>query len=105
MSDFLIFAFITAFAYCFSLVGIEQARKKSGKVRCILIVLIIAIFSVLNGWAMSINEDKIPIDFVEKEWDRYVIDCKQNHISWNELTFPEWLSIESELQFEEYVDR
>ena len=41
---------------------------------------------------MSVNENKIPVEEVEKEWNRYVMFCKQEHISWSDITFPDWLS-------------
>ena len=52
-----------------------------------------AAFSLLNGWIMCVNQNKIPVETVSKEWNRYATHCKQEHISWSDLTFPEWLSL------------
>ena len=93
MSDFLIFAFSTATLYFVSLLGIEYANGKTKKVKNRLICLIIVVFSIINGWVMYINQNKLPIETVDREWDRYVIFCRQEHISWSDITFPEWISL------------
>ena len=95
MSNFLCFTLVTALVYLFSLVGIGYANSKSKKVRTCLVCLIILAFSVWNGWAMSANNDKVPISSVEKAWGEYTNYCKEEHISWNELPFPEWLVAEA----------
>lgn len=95
MSDVLWFAFATAISYCISLLCIEYANRKPKDIKTILISLIVLAFSLQNGWAMSVNQNKIPVEAVEKEWNRYVVYCRQEHISWSDLTFPEWLSIEA----------
>ncbi len=93
MSDILWFAFSTAVLYCFSLVGIEYARDKTKKVRVFLTSFIIVVFSIVNGWIINVNFKKIPVTSIEKEWCNYTAFCKEEHISWNELTFPEWLEL------------
>lgn len=95
MPDFLLFTFISAFAYFVSLLGLEYANGKTKKVKHRLICLIILVFSLWNGWALSVNQNILPLEVVDKEWDRYVIYCKQEHISWSDLTFPEWLLLEA----------
>ena len=81
--------------YCFSLGGIEYAREKSKKVRVNLIIVITLAFSLFCAWTVGINEKKIPIDNVEKAWESYTEFCREQHISWSELTFPEWLSTQT----------
>lgn len=100
MPKFLLYVFLSAWVYFLSMAGVEYAYSKTEKVRRNLIILIMIVFSIFNGWAMSINEKKIPIDSVEKEWNKYTIYCKENHISWSELTFPEWMSLEAEMLYE-----
>lgn len=95
MADFLSFVFATVMAYLFSLAGVEYAQGKSKKTRRILICLITLAFSIINGWMMYINLNTISINEVDKAWRRYTTYCRQEHISWNEITFPEWLSIEA----------
>lgn len=93
MSDFFIYAFSTAVVYFFSLVGIEYAYSKSRKVRLFLVCTIITAFSLFNGWVINVNKNRIPISSVEKAWNEYTTYCKEEHISWNELTFPDWLAL------------
>ena len=95
MSDILIFSFATAMLYSYSLLGIEYAKSKTKKVKKCLICFIILAFSILNGWALSVNQNILSLDAVHKEWDRYVVYCRQEHISWSDLTFPEWLSLKA----------
>jgi hypothetical protein len=95
MSDFLIFVLASAMLYFFSLVPIEYAFSKSEKVKICLICLVIVVFSIVNGWLMYFNQNILPLDAVDKEWDRYVEYCRQEHISWSDLTFPEWLSLKA----------
>lgn len=95
MNDIIINAIAMAIAYLISLAGMEYAASKGGKVKILLIILIITVFSLFGGWAIAFNENKIPIDAVEKEWKRYTIYCREEHISWNEITFPEWLSLQA----------
>lgn len=94
MSDFLCFSCVTAIAYFISLLVLEYANSKEKKARQILICLVVIVFSFWNGWAMKCNQDVLPLEAVDKEWERYVIYCKQEHISWSDLTFPEWLLVE-----------
>ena len=96
MSDFLIFSLVSAFAYSISLLAIKYAKGKTKKVKHRLICLIVLAFSLWNGWAMSVNQNTLPLEVVEKEWNRYVVYCRQEHISWSDLTFPEWLSTEAD---------
>lgn len=93
MSGFLFFVLASAMLYFFSLVPIEYAFSKSKKVKIRLICLVIVVFSIVNGWAMYFNHNVLPLGAVDKEWDRYVDYCRQEHISWSDLTFPEWLSL------------
>lgn len=95
MSNFICIAFAISIGYMFSLAGIEYAKDKPKKVRRFLTCSIIIAFSLLTTWTIKINECKIPIEAVEKEWRKYVSYCHDEHISWNELTFPEWLNIEA----------
>lgn len=95
MSDFLIFVLASAMLYFFSIVPIEYAFGKSEKVKTRLICLVIVVFSIVNGWLMYFNRNVLPLDAVDKEWDRYVAYCRQEHISWSDLTFPEWLSLKA----------
>lgn len=95
MADFLIFSFATAMLYFFSLVPIEYAFGKSQKTQGIIICLVVAVFSIVNGWLMYFNKNASPLDAVDKEWDMYVVYCRQEHISWSDLTFPEWLSLKA----------
>jgi hypothetical protein len=95
MSDFLIFVLASAMLYFFSIVPIEYAVGKSEKVKIRLICLVIVVFSIVNGWLMYFNRNVLPLDAVDKEWDRYVTYCRQEHISWSDLTFPEWLSLKA----------
>ena len=95
MSDILIFSFATAMLYSYSLLGIEYAKSKTEKVKIRLICLVIVVFSIFNGWLMYFNRNVLPLDAVDKEWDRYVAYCRQEHISWSDLTFPEWLSLKA----------
>lgn len=95
MSDFLCFVLASAMLYFFSLVPIEYAFGKSEKVKIRIICLVIVVFSIVNGWAMSVNQDKIPLDSVEKAWENYTNFCSEEHISWSDLTFPEWLSLKT----------
>ena len=95
MTDFICFVFSTAMLYFFSLLPLEYAKDKSKKTCAVIVCLVIAGFSILNGWAMNINLNKIPMDSVEKSWEEYVTYCKEEQISWNELTFPEWLGVKA----------
>ncbi len=95
MMDFLVLMLITAILLFFALVGIEYASSKSKRTRIFLVCSIILAFSTLNAWVITINQNKIPIDSVEKAWNDYTEECREQHISWNELTFPEWLSIKA----------
>ena len=79
--------------YFFSLLPLEYAKDKSKRVCAMIYCLVIFGFSILNGWQMNINLNKIPVSSVEKEWKEYTLYCKEEHISWDELTFPEWLAI------------
>lgn len=95
MSDFFISVLLSAMLYFVSLVPIEYAYSKTKKTKIKLICLVAVVFGILNGWIMSVNENKLPLKVVNKEWDRYVSYCRQEHISWSDLTFPEWLSLEA----------
>lgn len=95
MSDFFISVLLSAMLYFISLVPIEYAYSKTKKTKINLICLVAIVFGIVNGWIMSVNENKLPLEAVNKEWERYVIYCRQEHISWNDLTFPEWLSLEA----------
>ena len=75
--------------------AIHMSVYKTKNTRRFLILLIIVAFSIYSGFAMSVNQNKIPVEAVEREWNRYVVYCRQEHISWSDLTFPEWLSIEA----------
>ncbi len=93
MSDFFVSVLLSAMLYFISLVPIEYAYSKTEKTKINLICLVAVTFGIVNGWMMSVNENKLPLETVDKEWDRYVIYCRQEHISWSDLTFPEWLSL------------
>ena len=95
MSDFFWNAVSTAWIYCLSLAGIFSIKQTSKKVRIFLICSVIILFSVFNAWVMSIKEKTIPLGAVDKEWEMYVVYCRQEHISWSDLTFPEWLSLKT----------
>ncbi|MBQ4556560.1 MAG: hypothetical protein IJA60_02805 [Clostridia bacterium] len=95
MMDFLILMLITAILLFFVLVGIEYASSKSKRTRIFLVYSIILAFSALNAWVITVNQNKIPIDSVEKAWNDYTKECREQHISWNELTFPEWLGFKA----------
>ena len=92
MSDYLWYVVGTAMLYLYSLVPLSYASDKSKKTKRFIIGLVVLVFSLGNGWIMSVNENKIPVEEVEKEWNRYVMFCKQEHISWSDITFPDWLS-------------
>jgi hypothetical protein len=77
------------------LAGIVSLKKAPKDVRIILISLIVILFGLVNAFVMNIKEKTLPLDVIDKEWDRYVDFCKQEHISWSDVTFPEWLSIEA----------
>ena len=94
MSDFISNTLLTAWIYCLFLAGIFSVRQASKNIRIFLICLIIILFSVFNAWVMNIKEKTLPLEAVDKEWNRYVIYCREEHISWSDLTFPEWLSLE-----------
>ena len=93
MGDFLLFFISSAMIYFCTLVPLEYAFRKSKKTQMCIIVLVTVVFSIVNGWVILVNQNKIPVDAVEKEWDRYTDFCRQEHISWSDLTFPEWLSM------------
>lgn len=95
MSDFLGCVLASAMLYFSTLVPIEYAFSKSKKVQIRLIFLVLVVFSIVNGWLMYFNQNTLPLDIVDKEWDRYVVYCRQEHISWSDLTFPEWLSLKA----------
>ena len=95
MSNFLLYVLITMIVFFFSLSGIEYANSKPKRFRFFLIAIIMLTFSIWNAWALTVNENKIPIKNVEKLWYEYAAHCKEEHISWNELTFPKWLEIEA----------
>ena len=94
MSDILWFAYSSAIICCGVLWCIEYARSKPKNIKYPLIGLIILVFSLLNGWLMNVNQNKLPLDAVESKWNEYADYCRQEHISWSEITFPEWLSLE-----------
>ena len=93
MSDFFWNIFSTVWMYVLSLAGIYSVKQTPKKICIFLICLIIILFSVLNAWVMSIKENTLPLEVIDKEWGEYVDYCRQEHISWSELTFPDWLSI------------
>lgn len=93
MSDFFGNTVSTAWMFCLFLAGMFSIKQTSKKFRIFLICSIIILFSVFNAWIMNIKENTLPVEAVEKEWNRYVMFCKQEHISWNDITFPEWLSL------------
>jgi len=95
MSDFILNTFCTVWMYCVVLAGIVSLKKAPKDVRIILIALMIILLGLINAFVMNIKEKTLPLDVIDKEWDRYVDFCKQEHISWSDLTFPEWLSIEA----------
>lgn len=95
MSDFISNTFCAVWMYCVVLAGIVGLKKAPKDVRIILISLMIILFGLVNAFVMNIKEKALPLDVIDKEWDRYVVFCKEQHISWNDLTFPEWLSIEA----------
>lgn len=95
MSDFLIFVLSSAMLYFVSLVPIEYAFGESEKTKKYIISLVIVAFSILNGWLMYFNKSVLLLESVDKEWNKYVIYCREEHISWSDLTFPEWLSLEA----------
>lgn len=94
MSDFLLNIVLTAWKYCVFLAAIFSLKKAPKDVRIFLICSIIILFSVLNAWVININLKTLPLDVIDREWNKYVNFCRQEHISWSDLTFPEWLSIE-----------
>lgn len=104
MSDFFIFFISSAMIYFCTLVPLEYAFRKSKKTQMCIIGLVAVVFSIVNGRVILVNQNKIPVDAVEKEWDKYVIYCRQEHISWSDLTFPEWLDLDSEYDalYDEY---
>ena len=95
MTDFLYFSFASAILYFISLVVIYYAYGRTKKIKLFLICLVVVTFGIFNGWAMSVNQDKIPLDSVEKAWENYTNFCSEEHISWSDLTFPEWLSLKT----------
>lgn len=97
MSDFLCFALATAMAYFFSLAGIEYAQDKPKDIKILLICLITVVLSVFNAWAITVNQNKIPIASVEKKWNEYINYCKEENISWDEYPFPHWLTVEASI--------
>jgi hypothetical protein len=86
---------MTAISYCISLLCVEYANSKPKDIKIILISLIVLAFSIWNGWAMNVKQNTLSLDAIEQEWERYVSYCKEEHISWSDLTFPEWLSVEA----------
>lgn len=92
MGDFLILMLSAAMILFFVLAGIEYAKSKSS---IILICLVFIVFSAVFAWMITVNENKIPVEKVEKAWNEYAQECKEQHISWSELTFPEWLNIKA----------
>lgn len=95
MSDFLINAIVIGAVYLFSLLGISYAANKSKKIRIAVIAAVTVAFSFYVAAAAIIGTKRIPTNVVEKEWKRYTEYCKENHISWGEYTFPEWLEVET----------
>lgn len=95
MSNYLLNVIASALAYFFSLLGIGYAFSKAGKIKAGITFAVIIAFSLYNGWALKLCEDRIPIDAVEEAWVRYAEYCREEHVSWSDLTFPEWLSIEA----------
>lgn len=93
MSDFFGFSLASAMLYFVSLVVVDYAYRKTKKTKQFLVCLVLVAFSILNGWMLCVNQNKIPVEAVSREWNRYATHCKQEHISWSDLTFPEWLSL------------
>ena len=80
MSDFFISVLLSAMLYFISLVPIEYAFSKTKKTKINLICLVAVAFGILSGWVMSVNQNTLSLDVVDKEWDRYVIYCRDEHI-------------------------
>lgn len=95
MSEFLLNVILTAWIYCLTLAGIFSLKKAPKDVRIVLICSIIILFSIFNAWVINIKEKTLPLDVIDREWNRYADFCRQEHISWSDLTFPEWLSLEA----------
>lgn len=85
----------SAMLYFFSLVPISYALEKTEKTKRYIICLIIIAFGIVNSFVITLIQNQISVDAVEKEWNKYTDYCRQEHISWSELTFPEWLSLKS----------
>ena len=95
MSDFFITVLLSAMLYFVSLVPIEYANSKTKKTKINIACLVAVAFGILSWWVMNINKNTLHLEAIDKEWDRYVVYCRQEHISWSDLTFPEWLSLEA----------
>ena len=95
MSDFLVNTLMFGAVYLFSLLGISYARIKPKKIQIAIIAIVTIAFSLYMATIMQIGINRIPIDTIEKEWKRYTTHCEENHISWSEYTFSEWLGVEA----------
>ncbi len=98
MSDFLLYVIVTGMLYLVSLCCVIYALEKTGKTKVALIATITIVFSVIIAFGLHVRENAIPLDAVEKQWKRYTAFCKENHISWSDCTFPEWLNYEYDIQ-------
>ena len=95
MLDFLMDMFATGMLLFILFAVVEYANSKSKKIRIMLICLISVTFCTCNAWCIKINRNTIPVSAVAETWREYTLYCRKESISWNELTFPEWLSINS----------
>ena len=104
MSDFLI-DFLACAMLCSQLIlAAEISNDKSEKLQTAIKIFAVVVFSLVLVWLLNINRQKIPLDKVEEAWNQYTDYCKENHISWSEYTFPEWLSGEDSAYDYDYDD-
>lgn len=95
MADFLWFAVGTAVLYFFSLACLAPLVGKnieSKELRIIIFCLVIIVFSLLNAYLLYNQLHTLSIEDIENAWKEYVEYCSDQHVSWNEFTFPEWAS-------------